>query len=101
MLCPEFARLRKVLELFLRMLTAASADQLALVNMHGDPQKEIFLCCLTNVSATQYYFEKHDFRNYVCFKGFERDPFRSLDMSSMFKWINKHKKNREFGLRAR
>ena len=68
---------------------------------HAQRSLERDLSVLVEKCISNSVFEKHDLRNYVCFKGFERDPFRSLDMSSMFKWINKHKKNMEFGLRAR
>ena len=32
-------------------------------------------------------------RQYQHFKGFERDPFKNLDMSALYNWINQHKKN--------
>lgn len=33
-------------------------------------------------------------RQYQHFKGFERDPFKNLDMSALYNWINQHKKKR-------
>lgn len=68
---------------------------------HSQRTLERDLSVLVDKCLSNSGFEKHNSRSYVCFRGFERDPFRSLDMSSMFKWINKHKKNMQSGLRAR
>lgn len=46
-------------------------------------------------------YSRHDCRKYNHFTDFERDLLRQLDMSSMYKWINKHKKNIIQGVRAR
>ena len=40
-------------------------------------------------------------RSYVHFPDFERDPFKGLDISATYKWINKHKKNINLGIKAR
>ena len=40
-------------------------------------------------------------RQYQHFKGFERDPFKNLNMSALFYWINQHKKNVLRGNKAR
>lgn len=39
-------------------------------------------------------------RQYKHFKGFERDPFKNLNMSALFNWINQHKKNVLHGNKA-
>lgn len=46
-------------------------------------------------------FTEHPGRSYHCFADFERDPFKSVDMSSLYKWINQRKKNMLLGSRAR
>ena len=46
-------------------------------------------------------FKRHDNRPYTHFINFERDPFKDVDMSAMFQWINKHKRNVVCGIRAR
>ena len=38
-------------------------------------------------------FKRHDNRPYTHFINFERDSFKDVDMSAMFHWINKHKRN--------
>lgn len=40
-------------------------------------------------------------RQYQHFKGFERDPFKNLNMSALFYWINQHKKDVLRGNKAR
>lgn len=40
-------------------------------------------------------------RQYQHFKGFERDPFKNLNMSALFNWLNQHKKNVLPGNKAR
>ena len=40
-------------------------------------------------------------RSYDCFVDFERDPFKAVDMSSLYQWINQHKKYILRGNRAR
>ena len=35
----------------------------------------------------------HPGRSYQHFNDFERDPFKTLNMSSLYQWINQHKKN--------
>ncbi|XP_048589438.1 uncharacterized protein LOC116618156 [Nematostella vectensis] len=56
---------------------------------------------LVNSCITNKVFTPQDNRHYVYFRDFQRDPFASLDMSELYKWINKHKKNIECGLKAR
>ena len=40
-------------------------------------------------------------RQYRHFCSFERNPFKNVDASSIFKWINGHKKNVKIGIKAR
>ena len=54
MLCQEFVMLRVVLGVSWTKLTTASAEQLAQVNIHIDPWREIFPSWWTNVLATQF-----------------------------------------------
>ena len=68
---------------------------------HADRSLERDLCVLVDKCFNNLIFQQHDSRIYACFRGFERDPFKNLDMSSRFKWMNKHKKNIQTGLRAR
>jgi len=46
-------------------------------------------------------FTETEGRSYQTFSGFKRDRLEELDLSSLYKWINKHKKNIAFGSRAR
>lgn len=46
-------------------------------------------------------FTEHPGRSYRCFANFARDPFKTLNMSSLYQWINQHKKNILRGNRAR
>ena len=65
---------------------------------HAERSLERDLCVLVDKCFINLIFQQHDSRSYACFRGFERDPFKNLDMSSMFKWMNKHKKNIQCGL---
>ena len=46
-------------------------------------------------------FEQHEGRPYKHYSDFQRDRLEDLDMSAIFKWLNKHKKNISLGVRAR
>jgi len=50
--------------------------------------------------STDVYNEQEG-RHYNHFLNFERSKLSNLDMSSVFKWINDHKKNIDNGIRAR
>ena len=40
-------------------------------------------------------------RQYRHFCSFERNPFKNVEASSIYKWINGHKKNVKIGIKAR
>ena len=46
-------------------------------------------------------FTKQEGRSYKEFRSFPRDRLSNLDVSCLYKWINKHKKNILWGIRAR
>jgi len=46
-------------------------------------------------------FDKEIGRRYIHYSNFERDPFHNLNISTIYKWINQHKKNVDIGIRAR
>lgn len=46
-------------------------------------------------------FTRKPFRQYDHFKNFERDPFKDLDLSALYSWINQHKRNICRGNKAR
>lgn len=56
---------------------------------------------LINRAVCTDVYNEHTNRHYNQFLNFERDRLRNLDMSSMYKWINGHKKNILLGIRAR
>ena len=68
---------------------------------HSHRSLERDLSLLVDKCLSNSVFDMHDSRSYVCFRSFERDPLINLDMSSMFNWIDKHKKNIQSGLKAR
>ena len=45
-------------------------------------------------------FTAKPFRQYQHFASFERDPFKNLNMSKMYNWINQHKRNVLYGNKA-
>lgn len=55
---------------------------------------------LSRIQQTDVFTE-HLGRSYHCFTDFERDPFKTLNMSSLYQWINQHKRNILRGNRAR
>lgn len=68
---------------------------------HAQRSLDRDLSVLVDKCVTNLIFQQLAARCYACFRGFIRDPFRALDMSSMFAWINEHKLNMQTGLRAR
>ena len=46
-------------------------------------------------------FTRKPFQQYDHFKNFERDPFKNLDLSALYSWINQHKRNICRGNKAR
>ena len=55
---------------------------------------------IKRVSAFQPFRETAD-RKYVHFSDFKRDRLANLDVSALHKWIDKHKRNVDLGVRAR
>lgn len=68
---------------------------------HSHRSLERDLSLLVDKCLSNSDFEMHDSRSYVCFRSFERGHLIHLDMSSMFNWINKHKKNIQSDLKFR
>jgi len=46
-------------------------------------------------------YTRHDYRQYRHFVDFQRDHLKNLELSSLYKWINQHKRNVDLGIRAR
>jgi len=46
-------------------------------------------------------FTQHQWRPYNHYSGFQQDRLENLNMSDMYRWLNKHKKNVTLGNRAR
>ena len=46
-------------------------------------------------------FARKPFGRYDHFKNFERDPFKNLNLSALYSWINQHKRNICRGNKAR
>ena len=65
----------------------------------GSPDKDIEE--LVNRAVDLDVFTETDGRHYQTFNDFKRDRLEDLDRSSLYKWINKHKRNIRLGSRAR
>ena len=65
----------------------------------GSPDKDIVE--LVNRAVDLDVFTETDGRHYQTFNDFKRDRLEDLDLSSLYKWINKHKRNIQLGSRAR
>lgn len=52
------------------------------------------------VALTQVFTPMFN-QQYHYFKNFERDPFKNLNMSAFYKWINQHRQNVLHGNKAR
>lgn len=59
------------------------------------------LTTVINSLTEERVFHHSPGRHYKCFPNFARDPLSRLDMSNLFQWINKHKKNIDLGRKAR
>ena len=70
-------------------------------NAHTQRSTERYLEDLVCKAANTNVFKKHDSRPYKHYINFERDPFKNIDVSSMFQWTNKQKRNIVCGIRAR
>jgi len=53
------------------------------------------------LNESEVFSFHEDGRAYMHFCNFQRNRLQNLDMTAMFKWINKHKKNVSLGIRAR
>jgi len=65
----------------------------------GSPNKDIEE--LVNRAVDVDFFAETDGRHYQTFNDFKRDRLEDLDLSSLYKWISKHKRNIHLGSRAR
>ena len=65
----------------------------------GSPDKDIVK--LVNRAIDLDVFTETDGRQYQMFNDFKRDRLKDLDISSLYKWINKNKRNIELGSSAR
>ncbi|KAK3744046.1 hypothetical protein QZH41_011928 [Actinostola sp. cb2023] len=68
---------------------------------HTSSSTERDLHVLVNRAVSTDVFFIHPNRNYNHYSNFERNPFKNLDMSAMYTWMNKHKNNIVLGNRAR
>lgn len=68
---------------------------------HTPSSKESDLDELVKRSVHMSVYTEQSNRRYQHFKNFERDPFKNVNMSSLYTWINQHKKNILCGKRAR
>ena len=65
---------------------------------HSSPENDVDEL-LRQIQQTDVFTE-HPGRSYQHFNDFERDPFKTLNMSSLYQWITQHKKNIIRGNRA-
>ena len=65
----------------------------------GSPDKDIEE--LVNMAVDLDVFTETKGQHYQTFSDFKRDRLEDLDLSSLYKWINKHKRNIHLGSRAR
>lgn len=65
---------------------------------HSSPENDVDEL-LRQIQQTNVFTE-HPGRSYQHFNDFERDPFKTLNMSSLYQWITQHKKNIIRGNRA-
>lgn len=65
----------------------------------GSPDKDIEE--LVNRAVDLDVFTETDGRHYQTFNDFKRDRLEDLNLSSLYKWINKHNRNIQLGSRAR
>ena len=56
---------------------------------------------VVNSLTVELVFHQTPGRHYKWFTNFARDPLSRIDMSNLFQWINKHKKNIVLGRKAR
>ena len=59
------------------------------------------LTTVINLLNDEMVFHHSPGRQYKCFPNFARNPLTRLDMSNLFQWINKHKKNIDLGRKTR
>ena len=68
-------------------------------NPEGSPDKDIE--GLFNKAVDVDVFTETDGRHYQTFNDFKRDRLEDLDLSSLYKWINKHKRDIHLSSRPR
>ena len=56
---------------------------------------------IVNLLMEEFVFHHTPGRHYKSFSNFVRDPLSRLDMSNLFQWINKHKRNIDLARKAR
>jgi len=77
------------------------------LQQHSDSGKHSFfspdrdLSKLVQRLVSNRTLEEEPARQYSLFCNFERNPFKNLDTSKIYKWINGHKKNVNIGIKAR
>lgn len=68
---------------------------------HGESSSTKNVDVLVKKVQEEDVFTYNVARKYLHFHDFQRNRLDGLDMSDMFKWINKHKRNVSMGIRAR
>ena len=68
---------------------------------HSNTSLEKDLHELVKRAIESKIFTKQEGRSYKEFRSFLRDRLSNLDVSYLYKWINKHKRNILWGIRAR
>lgn len=68
---------------------------------HTQSSVEKDLMTLLNRAVVTDVYSVHNSRQYSHFKKFERDRMANLKMTTVFKWIDGHKKNMIAGVKAR
>ena len=76
-------------------------DKISRSERHTRRSTERDLQELVNRAISIDIFNRQEGRHYNHFVNFERNYLDKLNMSSVFKWINDHKKNVALGVRAR
>lgn len=76
-------------------------DKVSRSGRHAHSSTERDLQELVERAVSTDVFNKQEGRHYNHYLAFERNCLVNLDMSSVFKWINDHKKNIVLGVRAR
>ena len=78
-----------------------SLERIAGSGKHGCVSTERDLKELLKRAVQVNAFEKDISRRYTHYLGFERNPFKNLDSSTIYSWISQHKRNVHIGNKAR